>query len=97
VLSKWKNQYWGKFTVLKEVPKTSGKKSTNLLISSNDSSEKDSIEDNSYKSGNNRNDDKGPTQEGENEVEESTKDLSDQDNNYLVTKIVTFLHLYKIK
>ena len=47
MLSKWKNQYWGKFTVLKEVPKTSGKKSTNLLISSNDSSEKDSIEDNS--------------------------------------------------
>jgi len=26
---------------MKEVPKTSGKKSTNLLISSNDSSEKD--------------------------------------------------------
>jgi len=60
-------------TVTKEEPKTSGKKSINLLISSNDSSEKDSIEDNSYKSGNNRDDDKGRTQEGENEVEESTK------------------------
>jgi len=71
---------WALFMCMWRAIDQDSKKGTNLLISNNNSSDKDTFQDNSYESESDKDYNRGTIQE-EKEEEESTEDVSNEEDD----------------